>query len=84
MIGTRSEYRRIWWGAVLWPSFLGAMFLCFIVFMLVDPAEVLFLGSIQLSRAAAYTMGFFLFWFVGSVISYLTIKITPPKFEDDF
>lgn len=84
MICTRSEYRRIWLGAILWPSFMGAIALCFIVFMLVDPAEVMFLGYLQLSRAAAYTLGFFLFWFVGIVISYLTIKITPPKYEDDF
>src|SRR5690625_428639 len=80
MICTRSEYRRIWLGAILWPSFMGAIALCFIVFMLVDPAEVMFLGYLQLSRAAAYTLGFFLFWFVGIVISYLTIKITPPKY----
>src|SRR5690625_7992212 len=34
MICTRSEYRRIWLGAILWPSFMGAIALCFIVFML--------------------------------------------------
>lgn len=84
MICTRSEYRRIWLGTILWPSFLGALVLCFIVFLLIDPAEIIFLGHVQLSRAAAYTLGFFLFWCVGIVISYLTVKIMPPQYEDDF
>jgi len=83
MICTRSEHKRVWLAAILWPSFMGAIALCFVIFMLVDPAEVSFLGYLRLSRAAAYTSGFFLFWLVGIVISYLAVKITPPEYSDD-
>lgn len=85
MIYTRSEYRRVWLGAVLWPSFIGALILSFVVFLLVDPEQIAFLGYLKLSRATAYTLGFFLFWLVGGLISLLTVKIAPEAYnEDDF
>jgi len=85
MIFTQSEYKRVWLAAVLWPSFMGALLLSFIVFLLVDPEQITFLGYLQLSRATVYTLGFFLFWLIGVLISWLAVKIAPETFqEDDF
>jgi len=83
MIYTRSEHKRIWFGAILWPSFLGALVLSFIVFSSVDPAEVLFFGYLSISRATAYTLGFFIFWLVGGLMSFVTAKIIPPEYNEE-
>lgn len=83
MIFTRSEYKRVWLAAVLWPSFMGAALLSFIVFLLIDPEQIAFLGYLQLSRATVYTLGFFLFWVIGVLISLVAVKIAPEAFKDD-
>lgn len=80
---SQTEYRTMWLGAILWPSFLGALLLSLIVFIAVDPAQLQFLGHVQLSRATAYTLGFFVFWFVGGLTNYLAVKLLPPRQQDD-
>ena len=50
--------------AILWPSFLMAGVLEVLVFALVDPASLRWMGGevINLSASAVYTLAFFAFW----------------------
>jgi hypothetical protein len=46
-----------------WPAFLMACVLELIVFALVDPADVHWLGhALPLARTSVYSLAFFLFW----------------------
>lgn len=59
--------------AVLWPSFLMACVSSGLLFSLVDPVELVLLDNqIHLSQLGTYTVGFFLFWFLGAIASGLT------------
>lgn len=59
--------------AVFWPSFLMACVTSGLLFSLVDPEELVLLDNkIQLSSLGMYTVGFFLFWFLGAIASSLT------------
>jgi hypothetical protein len=59
--------------AVLWPSFLMACAASGVVFSLIDPAELVLLDTrIHLSSLGVYTVGFFVFWFLGAIASGLT------------
>jgi hypothetical protein len=63
------------WGAVLWPSFLGAAALNALVFALLDPQALHGLGTsspLGLSDRAVYTLGFFFCWAVIAACSALT------------
>lgn len=52
-------------GAALWPTFLGAALADGILFTLIDPETILLFGvQPGVSRPAAYTVGFFVFWFI--------------------
>jgi hypothetical protein len=63
--------------AVLWPSFLVAAAAEFVVFALVDPGALhLPWGGEPLSRPAAYTVGFFVFWALGALSSLTTLYLT--------
>lgn len=58
---------------VLWPSFLMAAVSVGIVFSMIDPQELVFIGlHLADSREAAYTVGFFLFWGLFAASSALT------------
>jgi hypothetical protein len=64
--------RRLMW--VAWPAFLVAGVAEIIFFSVVDPLDLHFFGNaIELSREAAYTLGFFGFWALGIASSALTI-----------
>jgi hypothetical protein len=54
---------------VLWPAFLAACALEFLVFAQVDPRELHGFGgtTIELSRQAIYTLAFFAFWAIVGV-----------------
>lgn len=54
---------------VLWPAFLAAAALEFLVFAHVDPRELHAYGGsqVELSRQAIYTLAFFVFWAVVGV-----------------
>jgi hypothetical protein len=61
-------------GAVAWPSFLAAATATMFFFAMFDPVR---LGEIitlpfELSRPMGYTIGFFLFWLLTALSSYLT------------
>ena len=52
-------------GVILWPSFLAACLLAFMVFAMVDPAELHWPGDVgAASNRAIYTLTFFAFWLV--------------------
>ncbi|MGE4241186.1 hypothetical protein [Ramlibacter sp.] len=54
--------------SVLWPAFLCACALEFVVFAQVDPAELNWgLPALHLSRQAVYTVAFFVFWAISAV-----------------
>ncbi|MFC3108755.1 hypothetical protein ACFQAT_09165 [Undibacterium arcticum] len=58
---------------ILWPSFLAAIVAEGCFFSLFDPDGLLHLShQIELSRIAAYTLGFFFFWIFCSLASMLT------------
>ena len=73
--------RNLMW--VLWPSFLMAGAASAVVFALVDPLDVLFLGHLQAGRLTVYTVGFFLFWIMAALSSALTLRIAPRGVELD-
>jgi hypothetical protein len=61
-------------GAIAWPSFLAAAAATMVFFAMFDPlrlGEILTL-SFQLNRLGGYTIGFFLFWLLTALSSYLT------------
>ncbi|MDB5815970.1 MAG: hypothetical protein JWM03_897 [Rhodocyclales bacterium] len=48
-----------------WPAFLMACLLELIVFAMVDPADVHWMGhELSLGRISVYSLAFFLFWAV--------------------
>ena len=73
--------RNLMW--ILWPSFLMAGVASAVVFALVDPLDVMFLGHLQASRTTVYTLGFFVFWIMAALSSALTLRIAPRGVELD-
>jgi hypothetical protein len=58
---------------ILWPSFLMAGIAVGIIFSLVDPGTLVVLGnSLEMSNVMIYSIGFFIFWFLGAIASGLT------------
>jgi len=59
--------------SVVWPAFLVASILEMVVFALVDPSELQWLGwPAGLSRSGFYSLSFFFFWIVTLASSGLT------------
>ncbi len=73
--------RNLMW--ILWPSFLMAGAASAVVFALVDPLDVVFLGYLQAGRLTVYTVGFFIFWVMAALSSALTLRIAPRGVELD-
>ncbi|MCZ4330075.1 MAG: hypothetical protein WCY95_05520 [Castellaniella sp.] len=73
--------RNLMW--ILWPSFLMAGAASAVVFALVDPLDVVFLGHLQAGRITVYTVGFFIFWIMAALSSALTLRIAPRGVELD-
>lgn len=72
--------QRLMW--VLWPGFFMAIPAVGIAFTLIDPADLHLFGSpVEVSRLGAYTVGFFLFWALGSACSALTCLLQRSPFE---
>lgn len=70
---------------ILWPSFLMAGVLEILVFAMVDPHALHLYGlSLDLSRQAVYTLGFFAFWIVTAASSALTVllAVSPAEIND--
>ena len=72
--------QRLMW--IFWPGFVMAIPAVGIVFTLVDPADLhLFGAPLELSRLGAYTLGFLLFWALGSAASALTVLLQRSPYE---
>jgi len=71
------------WMSVLWSAFLVAAVLEMMVFAVVDPANLHWLGgeAIELSPRAVYTLAFFLFWAVSAVGAALALLLVRPADE---
>ena len=77
---TSDFVQRLMW--VLWPAFLFAGIAEGIVFTLVDPHDIhLWDDSIELSRTAIYTLGFFFFWAITTASSALTVFLAKSPWE---
>ncbi|MBY0573798.1 MAG: hypothetical protein K2P84_08970 [Undibacterium sp.] len=58
---------------VLWPAFLAASVATGVFFSLVDPFDLIILDQhIQIEVLGAYTVGFFGFWLLAALSSWLT------------
>lgn len=72
--------QRLMW--VLWPGFLMAIPAVGIVFTLVDPEDLQAFGKpLHATRLGAYSLGFLLFWVLGSACSALTCLLQRSPFE---
>ncbi len=61
---------------VVWPAFIAACLLELIVFAMVDPSEIHWMGrSPGWSRQAIYAGAFFVFWAVCALASTLTLVL---------
>ncbi len=61
------------WMWIAWPAFLVAGILEILVFAMVDPHDLQWLGRpLDLSRQGVYTLAFFVFWALAMVSSALT------------
>lgn len=72
--------QRLMW--IVWPAFLVAGVLEMLVFAVVDPSDLTWLGHpLGLSRQAVYTMAFFVFWGCVMVASGLTTLLARSPLE---
>lgn len=77
------KLRYLMW--VLWPSFIIACITSGIVFAVVDPLEIHFMGYLSLNRMTVYALGFFLFWLMAALSSAYTLRLSPKgMIVDDF
>lgn len=73
-------WQRLMW--VAWPAFLMAGILDGLVFTLVDPQDLHWLGHpVMLSRLGVYTLGFLLFWCIITASGALTVLLSMSPFE---
>jgi hypothetical protein len=71
---------RLMW--VIWPAFLVAGVAEAVFFTVFDPFELHFFGAtLDMSRGAIYTMGFFGFWGLGIASSALTVFLERSPWE---
>lgn len=63
------------WMGIAWPAFLLAAVLEMLVFAMVDPSDLHWLGGrpVEGSRQAVYTVAFFVFWAVTAASSALAL-----------
>jgi hypothetical protein len=72
--------QRLMW--IAWPAFLVAGVLEMVVFAMVDPDELHWMGHpLELSRQSIYTLAFFFFWAMTFVSSALTTLLAMSPFE---
>jgi hypothetical protein len=80
MQASDSFAQRLMW--VIWPAFLVAGVAEAIFFTVFDPFELHFFGAtLDMSRGAIYTMGFFGFWGLGIASSALTVFLERSPWE---
>jgi uncharacterized membrane protein YcfT len=65
------------WMWIVWPSFLMAGVMELLVFAVVDPQGMHWFGhSLEISRQAIYTLGFFVFWLLISIACALSVFLS--------
>lgn len=69
------KWHALMW--ILWPSFLMAGLASAVVFALVDPLDVTIFGYIHPERETLYAAGFFFFWSMAALSSFLTFFLAP-------
>lgn len=70
------------WMWIAWPAFLVAGLLEMLVFAMVDPEDLHWLGRpLELSRQGVYTLAFFVFWLMTMASSALTTLLSLSPFE---
>lgn len=70
------------WMWIAWPAFLVAGVTEMVVFAVIDPADLQWMGSsINGSREAVYTVAFFVFWALAMASSALTTLLSMSPFE---
>jgi len=69
------KWHSLMW--ILWPSFLMAGVASAVVFALVDPLDVAIFGYIRPERELLYAAGFFFFWTIAGLSSFLTLYMRP-------
>jgi hypothetical protein len=62
--------RKLIW--VFWPSFIVAGLGTILLFSLLDPVDLRYVGPLELERNAGYTIGFFFLWALGAGSSAFT------------
>ncbi len=73
------KQRLIW---ILWPGFVLAIPAVGVAFTLLDPEDLHAFGApLEMSRLGAYSLGFLLFWILGSACSALTCLLQRSPFE---
>ena len=68
------------WLIVGWPAFLVAGALEMVVFAMVDPENLHWMGGgpLEMSATAVYTLAFFVFWGATAVAGALTLMLSRP------
>ena len=77
---------------IVGPSFIFAGIGTVLLFALLDPVDLRFVGPLELSRKAGYTIGFFFFWGIAAGSSAFTCFLQrradevnrPPSREDPY
>ena len=64
---------------VFWPSFLFAVLGTVVLFSILDPVDLRFVGPLELDREAGFVIAFFLFWGLAAGSSWLTSRLTRRK-----
>jgi hypothetical protein len=65
------------WIIVLWPAFLAACLIEMLVFASFDPHDMNLLGfRIEAQRDTVYSVAFFAFWFVSSLVALAVWSLT--------
>jgi hypothetical protein len=72
---------RLMW--ILWPAFLAAGLMEMLVFGLVDPQDIQWLGQFEnvVSRKTFYALSFFAFWGITTMSSAMTCLLANSPFE---
>lgn len=67
------------WILVVWPAFLAACLLEALVFSLVDPRDIHWVGNSWLpARQALYSIAFFSFWAITMLCSSMVLWLAGP------
>lgn len=72
--------------SILWPAFLAACALEMLVFGMVDPSDLGWIGQhMEITRQTVYALAFLIFWGVTTVSSAMSVWLatTQPDAPDD-